>query len=90
MIGEPAIEMAAEIGFGAGIGDEVERIGGEGFDQHAPRVGLGQAAADEIEEGGLVEIADRSAVAAFDVVGVDLRVRAWRRPRRAGSREDCG
>ena len=51
------------------------RVGGEGLDQHAPRlVRAGMPRAREIEQRVLVEIADRRAVAAFDVVGEDFEL----------------
>ena len=77
--------MAAE----RGVLHGVERVGGEGLDQHAPRLGLGDAAGAEIEERVLVEIADRGAVAAFHVVGEDLELGLGVDMRRGGSAAGC-
>lgn len=54
--------------------DPVERVGGEGGDQHLPRLGHWNSAAFEIEQRRLIEIAYGRAVAAFDVVGQDVEL----------------
>src|SRR5690349_10192660 len=56
------------------IADTRQHIDGERLDEHAPRLGLADAAGAQIEERGLVEIADRGAMAAFDVVGENLEL----------------
>src|SRR3954467_3640199 len=57
-VGEPSVEVAAPIGLGRRIFDQPDGLGGEGLDQHASRLGLGNAAGAQIEHRRLVEIAD--------------------------------
>src|SRR4029077_4012275 len=52
----------------------LDGIGREGVDQQPARRGLVDAARAQIEERGLVEIAHRGAMAAFDVVREDLEL----------------
>src|SRR5436190_11352841 len=50
----------------------VEDLRRERVDQHVARVGVGQAARAEVEDGLVVELADRRPVRALHVVGEDL------------------
>jgi hypothetical protein len=53
----------------------VEHIGYECLDQHMPS-GLGvDATSEEVEQGCIVQVADSCAVAALDLIGVDLQLR---------------
>ena len=54
------------------------------------RLGLVEAARAQVEELAVVELADRRAVAAFDVVDVDLELRRARRFRPAATAAGCG
>ena len=55
--------------------DPLDGLAQEGLDQDVPRPGLRDAARAQIEERRVVELAGGRAVAALDVVGVDLKLR---------------
>ena len=61
-----------------------------GIGQGRPSRLLGQAAAAQIENGGRVELTDRSAVGAGDVIGVDLKLGLGIRAPRRGTAAGCG
>src|SRR5665213_2294612 len=72
---KPALEMTRHVLAHGAVCDEIERLRRECRDQHAARLVLGDAAGAQIEHRLLVEIADRGAVAAFDIVGEDFQLR---------------
>ena len=53
----------------SGLLDELDRLAGESLDQHSARLVARDAAGAQIKQRRFVEIADRGAMAAFDVVG---------------------
>src|SRR3546814_25584 len=55
-------------------GDVVHALGQEGLDEQGPRRGFRDAAGAQVEERVVVEVAGGRAVAADDVVGVDLQL----------------
>ena len=54
--------------------DDFDRLANKRLDQHVPRLLTRNAAGEQIEQRRLVEIADRGAMAAFDVVGEDFEL----------------
>src|SRR5450432_1151618 len=72
---EPVLEMTCHVLAHGAVGDEIECLRGEGRDQHAARLVLGDAAGAQIEQRLLVEVADGGAMAAFDIIGENFQLR---------------
>src|SRR5690242_3181304 len=54
--------------------NQLQRLPSEGFDQQPARLVSRDAAGAQVKQRRLVEIADRSAMAAFNVIGIDFEL----------------
>src|SRR5580700_12227283 len=74
-IGQPPGQMSQQMRAGREVLDRFHRRAQEAVDQHPPRLLGRDAARPQIKQCRLVEIADAGAMAAFDIIGVNLKFR---------------
>ena len=71
---KPALGKVGERVTHALMADRLEGLGDEGGDQHGLGLGLGNAARAQIEEMVVIDIARGRAMAADDIIGIDLEL----------------